>query len=166
MLAQLLEKWLVGLIVHQKLFTTSVRAVTIRALRNIHCVLTLWGATEPMSTLMNKLWLWFLLREVRVRIKHSVILNTISVDTLVRHMLSTESTNDIKLLEFGGVFVNKFCPFFHLVSSLLIEFILVAIVFLLYLLLQLPDHVIFKLQDTTLLFIVFNQKLSFGKLSR
>jgi hypothetical protein len=113
-----------------------------------------------MSTLMYEVLLGLLICEVGVAVEHSVILDTICVHSLIRHMLATEGANHVKFLQFTCIFVDKPCPLFHFVSGFLIKLILIEIVFLLEFLLHLPDYIILKFEQATLLFIMLDQELA------
>jgi hypothetical protein len=99
-----------------------------------------------MSALMNEVLCRFLVCEVGVAFKHSIILDTIRVHSEIRHMLATEGANHIEFLQFTGIFVDKPCPLFHFVPGFFIELILIEIVFLFEFLLHLPDYIILEFE--------------------
>lgn len=75
-------------------------------------------------------------------------------------MLSTEGAYEFILLELTSVSIDESCPLIHLVTSLLIKFILVVVIFLLEFLRELPDDIVLKLEKFSLLFVVFKENAS------
>jgi len=157
-LNQLFEKTLMLLIFIQNLITTTtlIRVNTQVAGLRLLVQLAHRRVAKPVPASMDEVLCGFLVREVGVTVEHAVVLNTISVDSSVTHMLATEGANHIKLLQLRGIFVNEPGPLFHFIAGFLIELVLIEIVLLLKLLLHLPDYIIFEFEQTSLLFVMLD----------
>ena len=80
-------------------------------------------------------------------------------------MLPAEGANKLELLELVPVPINKSCPLIHFVSCLLVELILKIIILLFELLRELPNDIVFELQEFPLLLIVVHKHSTLCKLS-
>ena len=75
----------------------------------------------------------------------SSIFRAVKIDIPIREMLTTVRADELILFQFACITINKSGPLIHLMTCLLIEFVLVVIVLLLKLLRQLPDHIVLEL---------------------
>lgn len=75
----------------------------------------------------------------------SSIFRAVNIDIPIREMLATVRADELILFQFACITINKSSPLIHLMTCLLIEFVLVVIVLLLKLLRQLPDHIVLEL---------------------
>ena len=80
------------------------------------------------------------------------IVSTISVYRVLIHGLATVSTYQVVLFKFICILVDQFSPLIHLLSGLLVEFLLVTVVALLEFLTHLIDRVV-------LLFAKYSQSI-------
>ena len=94
------------------------------------------------------------------------VLRAIGVYIDIGHALATKGATHFVLLELTRVPVDQLGPFVHLVPRLLVELLLVKVILLLELLRQFPDHVVFELEEFTLLLVMLEKHLALGQLTR
>ena len=88
------------------------------------------------------------------------IVSAVRVDIRLGHVLTTEGTDHFVFLKFAGVAVNELSPLIHLMSCLLVEFLLVEVVLFLELLREFPNDIILELKKLALLFVMLEKHLA------
>ena len=92
------------------------------------------------------------------------IVSTISVYRVLIHGLATVSTYQVVPFKFICILVDQFSPLIHLLSGLLVEFLLVTVIALLKFLAHLVNSVIFLFAKHPQRIIVLIQKFALSKL--
>lgn len=80
------------------------------------------------------------------------VVGTFSVSSVLIHGLAAVSAHQVVLLQLNCILVHQFSPLIHLLSGLLVEFLLVTVVALLEFLTHLVDRVV-------LLFAKYSQSI-------
>lgn len=112
---------------------------------------------KPVAASVDKVLQWLFFCKVGVTVESAVVLYAVSVHSQVRHVLSTECTDQIVSLQLSRVPVHKFSPLLHFILGLLVKLVLVEIILLFEFLSHFPNHIVFELQQPSLLFVMLNQ---------
>lgn len=106
--------------------------------------------TEPMLPLAIHVWFRLILGKENCKrllvlfFARLAIITAIRIDNHIAEILTTESADKLVLFEFSSVPIYELGPFVHLMSSFLVEFLLIKVILLLKFLRQFPDHIVFK----------------------
>ena len=107
-----------------------------------------------------------ILRSTSSPLQDSVcVLLAVYVHIPISKVLSAEGADHVELLELASVAVDEASPLVHLVPGLFVELVLEVVVLLLELLAELPDDIVFELEDLPLLLVVIHQDPALCQLS-
>lgn len=128
-----------------------------------------WLVISEEEHLLSQVILLLLLRSTthsRVNEALGIVLGALGVDVGIAEVLPAEGAYELVLLELTRVPVDQARPLIHLMTSLLVELVLVVVVLLFELLRELPDDIVLELKQLALLLVVLQEGPSLRQLSR